>query len=75
MGYGGIRGAIAFSLVTILCSNRIPGLPILFTTTIMVVMFTIFVQVRFYVTLLEYKTKEFFKLRVFEFVMTVNDCS
>ncbi|XP_072013196.1 Na(+)/H(+) exchanger beta-like isoform X2 [Amphiura filiformis] len=44
MGYGGIRGAIAFSLVTILCPNRIMGLPILFTTTIMVVMFTIFIQ-------------------------------
>ena len=46
MGYGGIRGAIAFSLVTILCPNRIAGLPILFTTTIVVVMFTIFIQVR-----------------------------
>ena len=45
MGYGGIRGAIAFSLVALLCKNLVGSKEILFTTTIVVVMFTMFVQV------------------------------
>lgn len=44
MGYGGIRGAIAFSLAAVLCVDIVPSKKIFFTTTIVVVMFTIFVQ-------------------------------
>lgn len=45
MAYGGIRGAIAFSLVALLCENLVEAKSIFFTTTIVVVMFTMFVQV------------------------------
>lgn len=45
MGYGGIRGAIAFSLVALLCENLVASKKIMFTTTVVIVMFTMFVQV------------------------------
>ncbi|XP_072025133.1 sodium/hydrogen exchanger 2-like [Amphiura filiformis] len=44
MGYGGIRGAIAFSLVALLCEDIVASKKIMFTTTVVVVMFTMFVQ-------------------------------
>ncbi|XP_071480714.1 probable Na(+)/H(+) antiporter nhx-9 [Diadema antillarum] len=44
MAYGGIRGAIAFSLVALLCSHVIKAKPIFFTTTVVVIMFTVFFQ-------------------------------
>eukprot|EP00057_Strongylocentrotus_purpuratus_P003195 XP_003726137.2 PREDICTED: probable Na(+)/H(+) antiporter nhx-9 isoform X2 [Strongylocentrotus purpuratus] len=44
MTYGGIRGAIAFSLVALLCSKVISAKPIFFTTTVVIIMFTVFVQ-------------------------------
>ncbi len=46
MSYGGIRGAIAFSLVALLCADLVPSKKIMFTTTVVVVMFTMFIQVR-----------------------------
>ena len=45
MGYGGIRGAIAFSLVALLCEELVASKRIMFTTTVVIVMFTMFVQV------------------------------
>ncbi|XP_041454533.1 probable Na(+)/H(+) antiporter nhx-9 isoform X4 [Lytechinus variegatus] len=44
MMYGGIRGAIAFSLVALLCSKVIGAKPIFFTTTVVIIMFTVFIQ-------------------------------
>ncbi|XP_071815154.1 sodium/hydrogen exchanger 3-like isoform X2 [Apostichopus japonicus] len=44
MAYGGIRGAIAFSLVALLCETIVLSKKIFFTTTIVIVMFTMFVQ-------------------------------
>ena len=43
MGYGGIRGAVSFSLANILPSNN-PFKPIFLSATIFVVFFTIFIQ-------------------------------
>ncbi len=44
MAYGGLRGAIAFSLVALLCAQTVVSKPIMFTTCIVVVMFTVFIQ-------------------------------
>ena len=48
MAYGGLRGAIAFSLVTLLDENTFPNKRLFLTTTIVVVYFTVFVQVSVY---------------------------
>ena len=45
MAYGGLRGAIAFSLVTLLDKDTFPNKRLFLTTTIVVVYFTVFVQV------------------------------
>ncbi|XP_072026556.1 sodium/hydrogen exchanger 3-like [Amphiura filiformis] len=61
MGYGGIRGAIAFSLVALLCQELVASKNIMFTTTVVVVMFTMFVQgitIKPLVNLLEIKKQE-----------------
>jgi NhaP-type Na+/H+ or K+/H+ antiporter len=43
--YGGLRGAVSFSLATVLEEKYVPKKNILETTTIAVVFFTVFVQV------------------------------
>ena len=42
--YGGLRGAVAFSLVTML-DESMPLRPVFITTTLVVILFTIFIQV------------------------------
>ncbi|XP_038070462.1 sodium/hydrogen exchanger 3-like isoform X2 [Patiria miniata] len=44
MAYGGLRGAIAFSLVALLCKETVPSKQILFTACIVVILFTVFIQ-------------------------------
>ncbi|XP_064639764.1 Na(+)/H(+) exchanger beta-like isoform X2 [Lineus longissimus] len=44
MAYGGLRGAIAFSLCKLLNENHVPMKRMLVTTTIVVVYFTVFIQ-------------------------------
>jgi NhaP-type Na+/H+ or K+/H+ antiporter len=46
MSYGGIRGAVAFALALILDESKIPRKKEFVTATIVVVFFTVFVQVR-----------------------------
>ena len=43
--YGGIRGAVSFSLALVLSKEHFKQYNLIFTTTITVVMFTVFVQV------------------------------
>ncbi|XP_067002933.2 probable Na(+)/H(+) antiporter nhx-9 [Anabrus simplex] len=43
MGYGGLRGAVAFSLAVMLDSHLIPR-QIFITTTLIVILFTVFIQ-------------------------------
>ncbi len=45
MSYGGLRGAIAFALALILDETKIPRKREFVTATIVVVFFTVFVQV------------------------------
>lgn len=45
MSYGGIRGAVAFALALILDESKIPRKKEFVTATIVVVFFTVFVQV------------------------------
>ena len=46
MAYGGLRGAVGFSLVEMISAGIIPPKQMFVTTTLAVVMFTIFFQVR-----------------------------
>ena len=46
MAYGGIRGAISFSLSILINEKDVPLRNMFVTTTIIVVIFTVFVQVR-----------------------------
>ena len=46
MAYGGLRGAVGFSLVEMISEATIPPKQMFVTTTLSVVLFTIFVQVR-----------------------------
>ena len=48
MAYGGLRGAVGFSLVDMIDRNVVPLKNMFVTTTLIVVMFTIFFQVRIY---------------------------
>ena len=45
MAYGGLRGAIAFSLVVVLDDHLFPQKNLFITTTVVVVYFTVFIQV------------------------------
>ncbi len=45
MAYGGLRGAVGFSLVEMINSEEVPAKSMFVTTTLVVVMFTIFFQV------------------------------
>ncbi|TRY63115.1 hypothetical protein TCAL_08230 [Tigriopus californicus] len=56
MAYGGLRGAVGFSLVEMINKEVIPPKQMFVTTTLAVVMFTIFIQggtIKFLVNLLE----------------------
>ncbi|KAK6627647.1 hypothetical protein RUM44_010126 [Polyplax serrata] len=44
MAYGGLRGAVAFSLVTMLDDDVVNSQPIFLTTTLIVILFTVFIQ-------------------------------
>ena len=46
MAYGGLRGAIAFALAILIQEDKFPDKELFVTATILVVMFTVFVQVR-----------------------------
>ena len=46
MCYGGLRGAVAFALVLLIDAKNIPLKPMFITTTIAVIYFTVFFQVR-----------------------------
>ena len=46
MAYGGLRGAVGFSLVEMIDSNIVPPKQMFVTTTLAVVMFTVFFQVK-----------------------------
>jgi sodium/hydrogen exchanger-like protein 3 len=46
MSYGGLRGAMAFALALILDENKIPRKKEFVTATIVVIFFTVFVQVK-----------------------------
>ena len=45
MSYGGLRGAIAFSLVVLLKEDHFPNRQLFLTATVVVVYFTVFIQV------------------------------
>ena len=58
MAYGGLRGAVGFSLVEMIEKEVIPPKQMFVTTTLAVVMFTIFFQVIVYTeTNIEFLTK------------------
>ncbi|CAG2064323.1 unnamed protein product, partial [Timema podura] len=44
MAYGGLRGAVAFSLVEMLEADTIPPRQVFVTTTLVVILFTVFIQ-------------------------------
>lgn len=44
MAYGGLRGAVAFSLVIMLSSCKFPNYETFVTTTLVIVLFTVFIQ-------------------------------
>ena len=46
MMYGGLRGAVAFALVLLIDSNVVPHAHMFVTTTIAMVYWTVFVQVK-----------------------------
>lgn len=47
MAYGGLRGAVSFSLVEMLLPSVIKPRQMFVTTTLAVILFTVFVQVKF----------------------------
>lgn len=49
MSYGGLRGAVAFALVLLINPHHVKLRPMLVTTTIAVVYFTVFFQVLYHV--------------------------
>lgn len=56
MAYGGLRGAVGFSLVEMINADVIPPAQMFVTTTLAVVLFTIFIQggtIKFLVNLLD----------------------
>ncbi|XP_060608058.1 Na(+)/H(+) exchanger beta-like isoform X2 [Ruditapes philippinarum] len=68
MAYGGLRGAVAFSLVGVLHKDNLPK-GIFLTTTIVVIFFTVFVQggtIKPLVKLLRVKMEDSQKLQLYE---------
>jgi NhaP-type Na+/H+ or K+/H+ antiporter len=47
MAYGGLRGAIAFSMVETLNADIVEPRPMFVTTTLVVIIFTVFIQVEY----------------------------
>lgn len=47
MAYGGLRGAIAFSMVQMLDGDTVGPRSMFVTTTLVVIIFTVFIQVTF----------------------------
>lgn len=61
MAYGGLRGAVAFSLVTMLDEDVVVSQPIFLTTTLVVILFTVFIQggtIKLFVKLLNIKKSD-----------------
>jgi len=48
MAYGGLRGAVGFSLVEMIDQKLVPPKQMFVTTTLAIVMFTVFFQVRIF---------------------------
>lgn len=48
MSYGGLRGAVAFALVLLINPTHVKLQPMFVTTTIAVIYFTVFFQVRMF---------------------------
>ena len=80
MAYGGLRGAVGFSLVTMINQSHVPAAQMFVTTTLAVVMFTVFLQggtIKFIVNFLNIDKKtddnvtlsEEINKKVFEHVM------
>ena len=80
MAYGGLRGAVGFSLVSMVNSTHVPAAQMFLTTTLAVVMFTVFLQggtIKLFVNLLHIDRKsdehvsltEEINRKVFEHVM------
>ena len=44
MGYGGLRGAVGFSLVSMIRTSEVPAAPMFVTTTLAVIVCTVFIQ-------------------------------
>ena len=49
MAYGGLRGAIAFSMVQMLDAGTVRARAMFVTTTLTVIIFTVFIQVTYLV--------------------------
>ena len=49
MAYGGLRGAIAFSMVEMLDAKKVGPRAMFVTTTLTVIIFTVFIQVTYLV--------------------------
>ena len=45
-GYGGLRGAVSFSLVLLLDESAVPSKQAMFTAAFCLIIFTVFLQVR-----------------------------
>ena len=80
MAYGGLRGAVGFSLVTMINESHVPEAKMMVTTTLVVVIFTVFLQggtIKFFVESLNIEKKidsnvtlaEELNTKVFEHVM------
>ena len=60
MSYGGLRGAVSFALVLLITKETVPSQEVkdmFVTTTIAVVFFTVFVQVRREISICQYQTQ------------------
>ena len=60
MAYGGLRGAVGFSLVSMLNQDQVPAAQMFLTTTLAVVMFTVFLQggtIKLFVNILHIEKK------------------
>lgn len=69
MAYGGLRGAISFSLMTVTDSDTVPAVKSMVCATIVVVYFTCFIQgatIRSIVNLLKVSTEETHERTMFE---------
>jgi hypothetical protein len=56
MAYGGLRGAIAFSMVETLNADLVEPRPMFVTTTLIVIIFTVFIQVEYCIWLNEFSS-------------------